>query len=106
MKRDGALEAQEQVLAVGVDATNPSVAEALGPAVEPATAMRDEDLVGNPQLAHVVEQATEREQRAREGTQGGCRLRARCARRTAQLHPQPPPTAPVAPWAPSRVSNT
>src|SRR4029077_21117798 len=48
----------------------------------------------------------QREQRAREGAQPRLAARGRAARLAGQLHPHPPPTDPVAPRAPSRVSNT
>src|SRR5437763_10233842 len=48
----------------------------------------------------------QRHQCAREGAQPRCTTRVRAARLPRQLHPQPPPTDPVAPRAPSRVSNT
>ena len=55
----------------------------------------------------------QRQQRALKGESVGQRRTGRAtagltrvlAARRGQLHPQPPPTAPVAPWEPSRVSN-
>ena len=52
MQHQPALEAQEQVLAMGVDAAHDLSRQALRPTVERVPALRREDLVGDPTFEH------------------------------------------------------
>ena len=52
VQHEVALEAQEQVLAVGVDAARPRARQPVGPAIERMPRLRGQDLVGHPALEH------------------------------------------------------